>query len=474
MVKLNNKNNNRNKQSNYISISYNIMELIFENTVKSKKKVYKKRVNPHAITYENFEKFNLDLKTYKITDLKEAARQCCVKITGTKPTLIDRIATKYHKIRKTIIIQKLYRGWLVRSIFKSKGPALNNRGICNNDTDCCSLEPLEDIDFFDFYSYKDVSGFVYGFNLTSLIEIYKRKRNIKNPYNRDTFSKEQVRKVIKMYNGNFIINPSYRNDNEPLKIANSSSERRRYTPTSLRQARLNQQPRNTMNTNLSHPHRSANMSYLQRSSRMLRMELNDLQTDNENPSVERNAIVSNLITRIDTDINRHYNNLLENLPSDVIGRYNQLIDRQRDTTINERTRQLFLEIDSLGNYTNESWFNRLSIDEYRHLIRFLYEIWENRGLTHQLKSKISPFKWPFDHIYERGPVEENIENIKNDVLTACELITFTGSDTDSRKIGAMHVLSALTLVSRDARNAVPWLYESVFQIRMNRINPIPY
>jgi hypothetical protein len=38
----------------------------------------------------------------------------------------------------------------------------------------------------------------------------------------------------------------------------------------------------------------------------------------------------------------------------------------------------------------------------------------------------------------------------------------------------MHVLSALTLVSRDARNAVPWLYESVFQIRMNRINPIPY
>ncbi len=450
------------------------MELVFENTVKPKKKVYKKRVNPHVITYENFDKYNLDLKTYKITDLKEAAKQCCVKITGTKPILIERIITKYGKIRKTIAIQKIYRGWLVRSIFKSKGPALNNRSICTNDTDCCSLEPLEDIDFFDFYSYKDESEFVYGFNVTSLIEIYKRKRAIKNPYNRATFSKKQVRAVIKMYNGNFIINPSYKNNNEPLKIANSSNDRRRYSPMSLRQARTNFQSRNTMNNNLSHPHRSANMSYLQRSSRMLRMELNDLQADNENATTERNAIVSNLITRIDTDINRHYTNLLENLPSEVTSRYNQLIDRQRDATLTERTRQLFLEIDSLGNYTNESWFNNLSMDECRHLVRFLYEIWENRGLTHQLKSKISPFKWPFDHIYERGPVELNIEVIKNDILTACELIIFTGSDTDSRKIGAMHVLSALTLVSRDARNAVPWLYESVFQIRMNRINSIPY
>ena len=450
------------------------MELIFNNTIKPKKKVYKKRVNLHPITYENFEKFNLDLKSYKITELKEAAKQCCVKITGTKPILIERIITKYHKIKRIILVQKIYRGWLVRSIFRSKGPALNERSICTNDTDCCSLEPLDEIDFFDFYSYKDDSGFVYGFNVTSLIEIYKRKRTIKNPYNRALFSKHQVRTVIKMYNGNFVINPTYKNNNEPLKMPTGTNERRRYIPSSLRQARPLNPTRNTLNRNLPSSHHTSNISYLQRTSRMLRLEFNELQADHENESTERNTIVSNLMSRIDNDITRHYANLLDNLPSEVTGRYNQLIDRQRTTTVNDRTRQLFLEIDSLGNYSNESWFNNLTIDENRSLVRFLYEIWENRGLTHQLKSKISPFKWPFDHIYERGSTELNIEIIKSDILTACELMIFTGSDTDSRKIGAMHVLSALTLVSRDARTAVPWLYESVFQIRMNRINAIPY
>ena len=454
------------------------MEPLKENIIKPKK-TYKKRVNPYEITYENFTRYNLDLKRYKITDLKEAAKQCSVKITGTKPTLIERITTKYGRITKAIEIQKIFRGWLIRTIMKAKGPALKDRSLCTNETDCCTLEPLKEISIYDFYSYTDKSNFTYGFNITSLIEIYKRKRIIKNPYNREKLGSTRTKNIIKIFNANFSLVPTYKNEYEPIKLneqSNQNNQTRRYTANHIRNIRergVNRIYQQRSNNAL----HNTNMSYLQRSSRMLRMEMAELEEHSDLIVNERNSIVSSLINRVDNDINRHLNNLMTTLPSDIITRYNNLQERQRTSTMNDRIRQLFLEIDSLGNYTNETWFVNLSFEQCKSLLRVLFEIWENRGLTHQLKSRISPFKWPFDHIYERG--FQNSESItmdivKNDVITAIELMIFTGTDNDSRNIGAMHVLSALTLVSRDARSAIPWLYESVFPLRTQRMNHIPY
>ena len=42
-----------------------------------------------------------------------------------------------------------------------------------------------------------------------------------------------------------------------------------------------------------------------------------------------------------------------------------------------------------------------------------------------------------------------------------ENMVYSGVDEDHRKIGALHVLSALTVVSSGARETMPWLYESV-------------
>ena len=453
------------------------MELVYENVIKPKK-VYKKKINTYELTYENYIKYNIDLKRYKITDLKDAAKQCSVKITGTKPILIGRIIIKYERISKAIQIQKIFRGWMVRSIVKAKGPALKNIAMCTNDTDCCTLEPLNEIGFYNFYSYTDKNKFTYGFNVTSLIELYKHKRAIKNPYNREKFSESQTKKIIKIYNANFALVPSYKDEYEPIKLSvHSNSLNSRYTPSymrNIRESRINRIEQNRspgiLNTD--------NISYLQRSSRMLRIELSELEEHgNLNGNNSTSTVVGGLITRLDTRINHHLNNLMTSLPSEIITRYNNLQERQQNTTINDRIRQLFLEIDSLGNYTNESWFINLSFEQSKTLLRYLFEIWENRGLTFQLKDRISPFKWPFDHIYERGL--QNIEGItmdivRNDLITAFELMVFTGIDNDSRNIGAMHVLSAITLVSRDARTSVPWLYDSVLHLRTQRINQIPY
>ena len=83
---------------------------------------------------------------------------------------------------------------------------------------------------------------------------------------------------------------------------------------------------------------------------MLRMEMAELEEHSDLIVNERNSIVSSLINRVDNDINRHLNNLMTTLPSDIITRYNNLQERQRTSTMNDRIRQLFLEIDSLGKY----------------------------------------------------------------------------------------------------------------------------
>ena len=56
---------------------------------------------------------------------------------------------------------------------------------------------------------------------------------------------------------------------------------------------------------------------------------------------------------------------------------------------------------------------------------------------------------------------ENIEIIRKACLTVMENIILTGNTDEYRQLGAMHVLSALTLVSIPARANLPWLYESV-------------
>jgi hypothetical protein len=48
------------------------------------------------------------------------------------------------------------------------------------------MEPLEEIDFKQFISYKDEDGFIYGFDITSLFNLFSKNGNINNnPYNRN-------------------------------------------------------------------------------------------------------------------------------------------------------------------------------------------------------------------------------------------------------------------------------------------------
>jgi hypothetical protein len=59
------------------------------------------------------------------------------------------------------------------------------------------------------------------------------------------------------------------------------------------------------------------------------------------------------------------------------------------------------------------------------------------------------------------PEEITLEVIKESCLYVIENMVHTGIDIEYRKIGTFHALSALTIVSEDARQNMQWLYDSI-------------
>jgi hypothetical protein len=362
-------------------------EFIPKQTIKK----YNKTKSEGLLNYSDYFKKKITLKDYKIPDLKIIAKQHGLHVSGTKPILIDRIQTHFNRTKTIIIIQACFRGWIVRYSIKLRGPAFNNRKLCVNDSDFVSMEPLLEIPNENFYSFTDSKDFVYGFNISSLIQLMKQTTRITNPYNREKIESETIDKIKTLYKLCFIIYPNFKDDNEELS-----------KPKPVQQ-----------------------------------------------PSVRRNAT---MLTNSIQYENPEQQNRIERL------------QEFRRNSVSQRIHNLFSEIDRLGNYTQVSWFSSLNVAAYIRLFRNLYDIWYYRSqLTRETRKKICPLPAPFDTSVERNGARPLIlEDVQTICVEVFENLVFMGSDDDHRKLGAFHALTALTIVSPEARTSLPWLYESVF------------
>jgi hypothetical protein len=123
-----------------------------------------------------------------------------------------------------------------------------------------------------------------------------------------------------------------------------------------------------------------------------------------------------------------------------------------------------MEIDQLGNYTDSTWFSTLGKRNFYLLYFTLEEIWSFRGhIPMAIKSKICPLGNPFLNIPIRLRYDEfTEEEMCLFCLHVMENIILTSVDIENRKLGAFHVLTALTVHSLPARNTMMWLYESIY------------
>lgn len=163
---------------------------------------------------------------YNVTQLKNFAKHYKLKLSGNKQQLIMRIYTFLYFSYFIIKIQKIFRRFLVKKYIVLHGPALLNRKLCTNTDDFISMEPLDEINFCQFISYKDIDGFIYGFDITSLHNLFlKSNDKIRNPYNRnlipDTIFKN-IRAIIR-YSKIFKINVNLSFEDDSNKVSNEKA-----------------------------------------------------------------------------------------------------------------------------------------------------------------------------------------------------------------------------------------------------------
>ena len=393
-----------------------VQKLVLQN----KENIFINKAEPPVkkiITYNDYFKEKTDLKKYKIPELKVLARHYKLYVTGTKPILIQRIETYFNQIVNAIKIQRVCRGFFVRFSLTLRGVAFKNIEKCVNETDFYTLEPLAEIPKELFFSYTDATDFTYGFNVNSLITLYKKKGKIRNPYNREQLNNEVTQKIFSLYKIIIILFPRV------LEEDNNSNNN------------INIIPQNRNN----HP-RS--------------MSEGDLSN---------NIVVNNSFINILNDLNRV--NTIENNLLSRLENIRRNLTEIRSKPISQRIIEVFMEIDQLGNYTESAWFANLEKREYYRYYVTLYDIWGYRArMPGDVKRKICPLGDPFTNIFNERIVYDNvtIERLREACITIIENMVYTGEDTDFRKLGALHVLTALTVVSIPARNNMIWLYESLY------------
>ncbi len=128
-------------------------------------------------------------------------------VSGKKRHLIISLTKDYPQIQSVILIQRIFRGFLVREMESARGPAYKSRSLCINETDFKTMDSLNEIPQEYFFSYRDPGGFVYGFNLFSLIAMFRRDRHLVNPYNREDISFDVLQKLFSVYKKTTILYP---------------------------------------------------------------------------------------------------------------------------------------------------------------------------------------------------------------------------------------------------------------------------
>lgn len=307
-------------------------------------------------TYEQ-----LKTEKYKMDELRKLCSQYKVSRAGNKEEIIKRL---YDYCKNSIVplkIQKVVRGFFHRKLIRLRGPAFKKRNICTNETDFFTMDEMHEIPYEQFYSYRDMDGFIYGFNILSLHNlIVKEGENTKNPYNRNSITndiKQDIRRIVKL-----------------------------------------------------------------------------------------SALLKS--------------------PLDIVIKHEIVDPRKR---MEMKILDLFQIINSYGNYANSEWFTNLSRVEHIRFARELHDIWNYRAQLSNLKKYeiCPPHGSPFLGTPYFTNMASNVAlvNLEIDVLIRfnvqiIENLIKSAIDVDNKTLGSFYVLTALTLVSEPAREAMPWLYEA--------------
>ena len=133
-----------------------------------------------------------------------------------------------------------------------------------------------------------------------------------------------------------------------------------------------------------------------------------------------------------------------------------------DQQFSLRVTDLFQKIDELSYYTNTAWFTGMTVDDHRCFYVELHDIWFHRAeLTNEVRNTIipppaRPFKAPVREIV----AQRSLDLLRKTNMDLIRMFVSAAPDRSDRSMGAMYVLTALTLVNQDCAAQYPWMFES--------------
>ncbi len=141
---------------------------------------------------------------YNLPILKNTCKKYELKITGKKNEIQNRLKEYFNKflfyhnnLDKIILLQKNIKKFLLNKQIELRGPGFSNRKIVNNQEDFFTFELLEDIPNKFFFSYKDLDGFIYGYDIRSFKQLVEKKMS--NPYNRNKIPDYAIKNMKTIY-----------------------------------------------------------------------------------------------------------------------------------------------------------------------------------------------------------------------------------------------------------------------------------
>lgn len=131
-------------------------------------------------------------KNYNVSQLKSICRFYKLKVSGNKKELIKRVWNFLRFSKFACIIQKAWRGFIVREY-----TVTSKIKHCVNSTDFLLLDDLKNISPEQIFCFKDNDKFVYGFHVKSFHNLIIKNKEPTNPYNRKPISKIIINKFNK-------------------------------------------------------------------------------------------------------------------------------------------------------------------------------------------------------------------------------------------------------------------------------------
>jgi hypothetical protein len=100
--------------------------------------------------------------------------------------------------KKAILISKIWKGYFIRKMLKLAGPGVLNRTKCVNEEEILTFESIRSVDVFHYFGFEE-NGKIYGFDVETILNMFKRNLLPANPYTRQPISIDDRKRLREIY-----------------------------------------------------------------------------------------------------------------------------------------------------------------------------------------------------------------------------------------------------------------------------------